>query len=333
MPQLLSMTWSEPDVAPAPALAPRAAFASVSRDRGHLWAVVLAGGQGARLRALTAALYGEPRPKQYAALTGSASLMRQTLDRVATLVPPERTVVVTMADHARYLATEMPDLAGVHVIAQPCDRGTAAGVLLPAHFIHARDPEATVAVFPVDHFVLDEAAFMRHVAAIAGYAGAHADWLVLLGVKATEPDADYGWIEAGECIGSTEGGPLHRVRTFWEKPPADVAQHLFARGAMWNSFVFASSVAALIDAGSRCVPLLHERLLKMELFAGTTFEARALDHTYELAPRADFSRVVLQSPLPALAVAAVPAPAWCDLGTPQRVATARRRLGVPDFVA
>ena len=212
------------------------------------------------------------------------------------------------------------------MLAQPSDRGTAAGVLLPVHFIHARDPEATVAVFPIDHFIPEEAAFMRHVAAAAGYAGAHPEWLVLLGAEPTEPEPDYGWIEPGECIGSTQNGPLHRVWTFWEKPPVEVARTLFARGSLWNTFVFASSVAGVIDAGLRCAPLLHDRLVRLGTFVGTPFQSWALEQAYLLAPRVDFSRAVLQSSLPALAVLRVPALAWCDLGTPERVAKSRQML-------
>ena len=115
-------------------------------DRESLWAIVLAGGEGTRLRSVTRWLYGQERPKQYAVLSGTRSLLRQTLDRVARLVPPRRTVVVTLASHARYLAAELADLPEVTVLAQPRDRGTAAGVLLPAHWIHARDPRATVVV-------------------------------------------------------------------------------------------------------------------------------------------------------------------------------------------
>ncbi len=58
--------------------------------RRSLWAIVLAGGEGLRLRPLTRQLYGEERPKQYAALLGSRSLLRQTLDRVALAILPER---------------------------------------------------------------------------------------------------------------------------------------------------------------------------------------------------------------------------------------------------
>ena len=76
-----------------------ASMESPESEHGNLWAIVLAGGEGVRLRSLTRRLYGDDRPKQYAALVGARSLLRQTLDRVSLLIPPERTVVVTLASH------------------------------------------------------------------------------------------------------------------------------------------------------------------------------------------------------------------------------------------
>ncbi len=43
---------------------------------GQLWAIVLAGGEGVRLRPLTRCGCGDDRPKPYAALTGARSLLR-----------------------------------------------------------------------------------------------------------------------------------------------------------------------------------------------------------------------------------------------------------------
>ena len=133
-------------------------------------------------------------------------------------MPPRRTVVITMASHARYLAPEISDLPGVTVLYQPCDRGTAAGVLLPAHWIHARDPGATVAVFPTDHFVPEGAGFMDQVAEATEHAQAHPEWLVLLGAPPTEPECDYGWIEPGEPLEWPGATAFRRVRSFLEKP-------------------------------------------------------------------------------------------------------------------
>lgn len=307
-----TLTCSEPFPSPPPL-----------PSRGDLWAVVLAGGEGVRLRSLIREIHGEERPKQYATLTGSKSLLRQTLERVALLVPPKRTVVVTQASHARFLGAELAGLPGRHVLSQPSNRGTAAGVLLPTHWIQARDPQAAVMVFPVDHFVLEEAAFMCHVAEVAEYVRAHPEWLVLLGAPPTEPDPDYGWIELGERMGQAGQGSVHRVRRFREKPTAESARRLFALGALWNTFIFTASVAALIEAGRECIPLLHDRLVRLGVFAGTQYEPWALRQAYLFAPSVDFSRTVLETSSLPLAVAPLPTSGWCDLGTPERVARIR----------
>src|SRR6266481_10176226 len=88
---------------PAPPLAAQTQGSGVET---HAWAVVLAGGKGVRLKGLTRHVYGEDRPKQYAALTGGKSLLRQTLERVSVRIPSRRTVVVTMAGQESYLAAE-----------------------------------------------------------------------------------------------------------------------------------------------------------------------------------------------------------------------------------
>jgi hypothetical protein len=57
-----------------------------------------------------------------------------------------------------------------------------------------------------------------------------------------------------------------------------------------NTFVVAASVAALIEAGRRCLPMLHDRLTRLGLFVGTPYESWALRQAYQFAPTADFCR-------------------------------------------
>jgi len=292
---------------------------SRGKKTSSLWAIVLAGGEGTRLRSLTRRLHGEDRPKQYAVLTGARSLLRQTLDRVAMAIPPERTVAVTLASHTRYLTSALGGGPAPHLLAQPEDRGTAAGVLLPAHWIASKDPDATVVVFPSDHFIGEEAAFMSHVGAVAAYVQNHPQWMVLVGAEPTEPETEYGWIEPGERVGWTDRGPLYRIRRFQEKPSAAIARKLLAAGCLWNTFVIVAGVSALIAAGRACVPDLHERLSRIAAFAGTEHEAWAIRQAYALAPSANFSSSVLQFCPGPLAVTKVAGLTWCDLGTPARV--------------
>ena len=299
------------------------------------WAVVLAGGKGVRLRGLTRHVYGEERPKQYAALTGSKSLLRQTLERVSVRIPSGRMVVVTMAGQRSYLAKELRhESPALHVLQQPEDRGTAAAVLLAAHWILARDSEARLVVLPSDHFVSDDTIFMEHVVEVLKILETQPDRIILLGAEPTEPETDYGWIEVGAMLPGSGRSPVYRVLRFSEKPGQEVANELFASGALWNTSVFAGRAATLIDAGRQCLPSLHERLSQLTTFLGTEHEQWALRQAYEFAPRANFSRAVLERHPRTLAVMRLSAVAWRDLGTPRRLIKTLNELGIrPDWLA
>ena len=297
-------------------------------NRSHLWAIVLAGGEGVRLRPLVRQVCGDERPKQYVPLLDSRTLLRQTLDRAARLVPPERTVVVTLQDHATYVANELRAGSGFRILVQPESRGTAAGVLFPAHWIHAQDPEAVVMIFPSDHYIQEEALFVEHLADVAGFIGRHPDRIVLVGAQPTDPETEYGWIEPGDRVGWLATTPVYQIRGFLEKPSPEVARTLFASGSLWNTMIFGARASALIEAGRECLPLLHERLARLPVFLGTEHEPWAIRHAYSLAPTANFSRAILQACPESLVVSKVPGLTWCDLGTPERVVRMVTAMGI-----
>ena len=304
-----------------PVAAPSAAVRS--------WAVVLAGGQGVRLRSLVERIHRDARPKQFAVLIGERSLLRQTLDRVALSFPADRTVVVTTKAHARYFEAELSSGRSGRVLVQPLDLGTAAGLLLPMHWISWRDPEAVVTVFPSDHFVADDAEFMRHVDALRPVVARHPERIVLVGATPDSAEPGYGWIEPGVSIERTPvSGDVRTVLRFVEKPSAEEARGCLARGGLWNTFVMVGRAATFLDAARRALPELHERLRRIRPFAGTAGEASAIERAYALAPPANFSQAVLAADPTRLAVSALPALHWSDWGTPERVISALRREGL-----
>ena len=316
---------------PGPSVSP----ASDSSLKGPVWAVVLAGGEGIRLRGLTRHVYGDDRPKQYAVLTGGKSLLRQTLDRVSLLIPRQQIAVVTMAAHRAYVTAELRhETPAPHVLEQSSNRGTATAVLLAAHWLLARDPDAVMVVLPSDHFVGDDQAFMGHVADALRILDRQSDRIVLLGAEPSEPETDYGWIELGEPLPAPTRSQMYRVRHFREKPTPAMADELYRTGALWNTFVFAGRVTALVEAGSESLPALHERLARLSKFLGTEHERWALRQAYELSPRTNFSQAVLERCPRKLVVVRMSSIAWRDLGTAQRVVKTLRELGMrPDWLA
>ena len=281
---------------------PRAFVEGRDEQDGELWAIVLTGGEGER----PGSPPGPGNAREHPDPRTPRAPLRQTLEQIGLLVSPTRTVVVTHAGRAPRLDARLDGPGEVRVISQPTDRGTAASVLLPAHWIHARDPRGRVAVFAAEHALLQDAVFRRHVGGVTRFVAAHPEWLVLLGAEPTEPDTHHGWIEPGERVGWVGADPVNEVRGFWEEPPEELARGLFQQGCLWHSFVFVASIAALVEAGLRCLPLLHDRLVRLEIFTGTQYEPWALRQAYEFAPTADFARAVLQSPSAPLAVSRIP---------------------------
>jgi mannose-1-phosphate guanylyltransferase len=296
----------------------------------RLWSVVLAGGNGTRLRPLVQRIHPDGRPKQFAVLDGSRSLLRRTLDRTALGIPAERTLVVIARAHERFFANEFSGLDIAKVLIQPRDRGTAAGILLPAHWISWLDPDATVAVFPSDHFVAQGAAFMRQIQKVARLAERHPRRIFLVGARPDSPETGYGWIEPGVELGDPD---VHLVNRFWEKPSPGIAQECMERGCLWNTFIIVAKVSALVEAGRRALPLLHECLTQVRPFWGTEAEGRCVERAYASMPAADFSDAVLAAFPSLLAVSTLPPLTWSDWGTPERVIETMRHEGlVPNWL-
>jgi len=294
----------------------------LSRDggpTGSRWAIVLAGGDGTRLRPLTTDDAGTVVPKQFCSLSGGPSLLEAALARAERPVPRDRVLRVVAADHERFWREQLAHLPPQNVFRLACNRGTALGLFLPLLFVLNRDPEASVVVLPADHHVEDEAILAASLRAALDDAVAGESGVVLLGMSPQDATADYGWIIPAGPYGATRA-----VSAFVEKPGAVRAGVLRAQGALWNTFLFAGRARVLRDLIER-----HAGAPARELASAVALGGDAVDRVYEVLEPVDLSHDVFAKAPAALRVLEVPQCGWTDLGTPQRVRAclAQRRPG------
>jgi len=289
---------------------------------GHDWALVLAAGEGSRLRTLTTR-NGIAVPKQFCSLDGGPSLLQEALHRAENVVARSRICTIVAAQHRRWWEAPLASLPTGNVVVQPQNRGTAIGILLPLLHLELRDPDARLVLLPSDHYVRDEGALARSLRAALHQLPRRSEEVLLLGIGPDEADPELGYIVPGH----TDRDGALCVQRFVEKPAAPLARRLVDDGAVWNSFIVAARLPALLRLYERSYPEVFSRLrraVECDVVCGTQ---SAVVGAYEHLPEIDFSRHVLEGHEANLRVLPVPACGWSDLGTPRRVAAALEQSG------
>ncbi|HEY3302204.1 MAG TPA: sugar phosphate nucleotidyltransferase [Candidatus Binatia bacterium] len=288
--------------------------------------IVLAAGDGKRLQPLIQRLRGDTLPKQYVSFIGSRSMLEHTFDRVEKVISHERVFTVVSQDHLLHpaVARQLSSRSKGTVIAQPENKDTGPGVLLPLMHLAKRHPDCTVAVFPSDHFVLEEDLFMSHVSFAFQVVERNPSLLVLLGVEPDQPEPEYGYVlPHGDGNGKSPGLSIRRVSRFVEKPERDAARDLICKGGLWNTMVMVFKVNTLLDIVREVEPKLCASFEEVFKAIGTRKEKSRLRAIYQRLAPTNFSRGVLEMlPLSrpsCLSVLAVRDVLWSDWGLPRSI--------------
>lgn len=292
---------------------------------GEYWGVILAGGDGERLRRLTRFISGDDRPKQFCPLLeGGQTLLERTRARIAKVIHPARTLFVLTQAHEPFYSKELAGVPQERLVVQPSNRGTTAALLCTLARIAHRDKDAIVAFLPSDHYYSIERTFVQGMIKALNTAAQVRDTVILLGTKAESPETGYGYIEPGEDL-LEAGSGLRRTGRFWEKPTAEVAEGLQQRGCLWNTFVMVGSVRAFFELIESAAPALH-RAFK-PILSDPLSEAE-LRTVFQKLPASDFSKEILPVSVSRTAVMDLGDIGWSDLGEPQRVITTLSEHGI-----
>jgi len=300
------------------------------------WGVILAGGDGTRLRDLTRLVAGDARPKQFCRLFGDCTLVEQTRLRAERSIPAGNILFPVTAVHRAFYQRE-PGIRPSQRIVQPANKGTAPPIVHSLLSIQRQDNDAIVAVLPCDHHYSDEPAFTAALESAFETAARCRDSVVLLGSPARAPQTEYGWIELGPPFKAApdfkeaNAANFFEVRGFCEKPSADLALLLFQQGALWNTFVMIGHVRAFLGM----VAAARTGLLKAfaSEYLWDSSEVQIPGWLYERIYASDFSRDVLSHQAGSLIVSRMDDVEWSDLGHPERVIDVLQAAGLTPWWA
>ena len=244
------------------------------------FAVILAGGDGVRLRSFVHGLRGDSLPKQYVKFFNDQSMLEATLQRARKLLPPEKQFVVVTESHFDYpeVGQQIANCPKIAIVVQPVNRDTGMGLLLPLALLNQRQPDASVAVFPSDHFIEEEESFLTHVKAAYDFVERDNSKIVLLGIPPNAPESEYGYILASNRWHNVFPFGAREVDRFIEKPNPILARKLMLRGGFWNTMVMVFKLKTLLE---------HLRTISPATYRG-------FERIYRAVGSANFEKVVKQ---------------------------------------
>jgi mannose-1-phosphate guanylyltransferase/mannose-6-phosphate isomerase len=236
--------------------------------------VILCGGAGTRLWPVSRQLL----PKQFLPLTGPDSLLQQTAARLTgeQFAPA---IVVSGEDQRIFIKRQLEQASTPveAILLEPAGRNTSAAAALAAAWLSASGRDELLLLLPSDHVILNRDAFVKAIAIGAPHAERGA--IVTFGAEPTEPNTQYGYVEADMDHPCGDGAfPIAR---FVEKPNAATATEYLETGRfLWNAGIFLVMASTLLGEMRQLMPASVDAI--------SAAVANATKDGLFVRPRADF---------------------------------------------
>lgn len=297
------------------------------------WGLVLAAGDGKRIQDYVREVIGKDLPKQYVNFIGKRSMLERTFRRAEKWIPADRILTIVSRHHLTHeeVQRQLSSRPAQTIIVQPDNKDTGPGILLPLMHLYKRAPEAVVAVFPSDHFIVEEDRFMEHVALAARAVAHDPTRIVLLAMEAQYPEVEYGYIVPREDHGrSSNVWGLRAAARFVEKPDLATAQRLVESGGLWNTMIMVFKARTMLNLLQRHCSTTFRRFGRIFNTIGTPDETNTTEEVYRTLNPLNFSKEFLEmiavtSPR-TIAVLPVSQVFWSDWGSARRLLQGRELL-------
>jgi len=273
----------------------------------HYYALIAAGGHGTRLWPMSRARM----PKQMLPLIDDHSMARTSVERIKTLFPPERIFIVTGRELMDDLKKEVGQIPSDNFIIEPYAKNTAPALALALCYIQKRDPDATVAILPADHHIVQREKFCRVLE--AAWHVAQEGKIVTLGISPSHPATGFGYIQQGKALAEINGFKVYKSRRFTEKPDIVRATQFLASGQYsWNSGMFIWRVDRAMQDFERYQPAIYAMCSYLQSAFDAPDYATKLNDIWETMPRLSIDFAIMEK---ADNIAVIPNDiGWSDVG-------------------
>ena len=271
------------------------------------YVAIMAGGIGSRFWPMSRT----DMPKQFLDILNTGrTLIQATYDRFAKFIPLEHIYVVTSAQYKDIVIKQLPELNPANILCEPSRKNTAPCVAYVSYKLHQLNPNANLICAPADHLITDNDAF-RQICLDALHFTSHIKALVTLGIKPTNPNTGYGYIQF-EPFAVSEN--VYKVKTFTEKPDMELAKTFLASGDfLWNAGIFVWQAKNIIKGFETYLPEIHEVFDAEKANFNTKKEAAAIERIYPQCVNISIDYAVMEK---ADNVYVIPSSfGWSDLGT------------------
>lgn len=260
-------------------------------NKDNRYCVIMAGGTANRFWPVSR----ETKPKQFLDISGTGkSFVRTTYERFSEIVPKENIIIVTLTRFAELVHTQIPELPEGNLLLEPYARNTAPCIAYATYSILKRDPEATVIATPADHIITDEDKFKAAILKMMEYAE-NKPALMTLGIHPTNPDTDYGYIQAPRSKDNADADTPLKVKTFTEKPDKALAEVFCKTGEFyWNSGIFIWKASVIREEMEKYIPDVTSVFAGWEDALGSDKEQIFLEKVYSDCPKVSIDYGVME---------------------------------------
>ena len=273
----------------------------------HYYALIAAGGHGTRLWPMSRVRL----PKQMLPLVDDHSMFRTSVERILSMFSPDDIFVVTGRELVEDLQAEVSQIPPENFIIEPYAKNTAPALALALSYIQRRDQEATVAILPADHHIVQRDKFCQLLE--AAWQVAQDGKIVTLGISPSHPATGFGYIQQGDALSQVNGFDVYRSRRFTEKPDIVRATQYLASGQYsWNSGMFIWRVDRAMRDFERYQPAIYAMCSYLQsAFDSPDYEEK-LNDIWETMPKLSIDFAIMEK---ADNIAVIPNDiGWSDVG-------------------